>query len=748
MTTAPTQLETPCGNEADPVALRRELERQFDACELLRPFRRARYEPGDRLTLNVTGVVPANTGRLTAEIERFVGGGFAGQVYRVTLNEVVPDDGPLVGLDVGRPYAIKILKPPSGFACWFRDFVYFLGYQAPFSAQTHPGAMRVGVLWQKLIRRAAASCFGRDNAVCDTYATFYDQRLHSFGEINEWVDGRIWKFEVDDELFDRWSFQGPPPPDINAAEFVHKKIFMRGLVALLHEMGAPELARQYEWWTCKSQPNALKRSDCDDTPDGGLTAIDFRAGLALLPFLPMSPADFGLILRGLRHGRVVQFDRPDARRFARFFEEHRDEFADLRPALDELERQESTYRRSVPDVTHHHVRLLTDSALRKSVREGIVTSWRHLGRIDGEHAGRLVGRPGLFTLLCIVSILPLLGRLIVKLWGLPPYRRHVGRALTSWDYLCRAMRASRIETLIRWHRGERISDERALRLVHRPVRFWTQRIVVGWWPASWHRGLTEPRWAWERLTAKARFMLDFLRDPPFRQEWLLEQVHLGREEGMLTPQEADKIARQIEDPFIQKYLKCLGVHLCTVPLTQIVMLLVGVAVGSYQLFVLRASWAEAGVVATAAAAVIQLLPISPGSLARGLFVVYLMIRERDIRNYYIAAPISFVHVIGYLAFPLQMVAHDPALARFMAGRWAKSAVGFVPVFGERGGLLEHGVFDAFFNFPISLQKRFRTRPVTTSIWAVVMLAVVAYLVYGAIMLLWMGFDLVWLAVRT
>jgi hypothetical protein len=115
-----------------------------------------------------------------------------------------------------------------------------------------------------------------------------------------------------------------------------------------------------------------------------------------------------------------------------------------------------------------------------------------------------------------------------------------------------------------------------------------------------------------------------------------------------------------------------------------------------------------------------------------VFVLYLMIRERDIKNYYIAAPVAFIHVIGYLAFPLQMVAHDPALARFMAGRWATSAVRFVPVFGERGGLLEHFVFDVFFNFPLSLKRRFQTRPLATSIWAVLMLAALAVLAYNVL----------------
>ncbi|MCK4343307.1 MAG: hypothetical protein KAY37_16455 [Phycisphaerae bacterium] len=718
--------------EKTPVSLRKELERQFGACELLRPFRRACYDPGELLDLAVTGVIPANTGRVRAEVERFVGGGFAGQVYRVTLQEIDAQAGPIEGLSVGGTYAIKILKPPTGFARLFRNFLYFLAYQGAFSAQVNPAAARVGVLWQKLIRRAAARKFGTESAVCDTYATFYDEELHSFGEINEWVDGRIWKFEVDEHLFERWNFKGEPPADLSSAEYVHKKIFMRELVNLLHEMGAPELARQYEWWTCKSQPNALKRLDADLSPREGLTAIDFRAGLALLPFLPMSPADVWLILRGLGRGRLVQFDRSDPRKFQQFIAQHRDDFEDLQPVIEELEQQEPRHRRSLPDLTHHHYHLLTDAGLRKSIRAGTITGWRNLGRIDAEHAERLERRRGLFTLLFLVSLIPLLGRFVLKMWGHARHRAHVGRMLTSWSYLCRALRGARLETLIVWHRRGRASAERIIKLVDRPVRYWAQRILAGWLPATWQRAITEPRFAWARLREKLNFVWQMLRTPAFREQWLLEEVRLGRAEGMLTGDEAEKISSQIKDPFIQKYLRCTAVHVCTVPITQIVMVLAGLAVGAYFLFVRQAGWGEAVLTGSGAAAFIQLMPISPGSLTRGLFVLYLMIRERDIRNYYIAAPISFLHVIGYLAFPLQMVAHDPALARFMAGRWAKSAVHFIPVFGETGGLPEHAVFDIFFNLPLSIKRRFVTRPLSSAIWAVVVLGTVALLLYDVI----------------
>ena len=731
MTETPNQ-PAPEAHLDAPVLLRKELERQFGACQLVRPFRRGCYDPGERLNLSVTGVVPANTQRIVVEIERFVGGGFAGQVYRVKLLQIDAAESTIDGLSVGRTYAIKILRPPTAFSGVFRDFLYFLAYQGAFSAQVNPTAARVGVLWQKLIRRAAVRKLGADDAVVDTYATFYDENLHSFGEINEWVDGRIWKFEVDEQLFDRWNFDGVPPADINCPEYVHKKIFMSQLVALLHEMGAPELARQYEWWTCKSQPNVLKRQGADRSPRDGLIAIDFRSGLALLPFLPMSPADFGLIVRGLVRGRLVQFDRSDPGRFQRFIAENRDDFEDLQPAVEELEKLEPLYRRSLPDITHHHFRLLTDAALRKSVKEGAITGWRHLGRIDDEHAARLTKRRWLFRMVFLVSLVPLLGRAVLKLWGHARYRRHVRRALTSWNYFCRALRGARIETLITWHRQGRACDERTLGLVNRPIRFWTQRILIGWMPAKWHRFLAEPSYAWSRLRQNVHFVMQFLRNAVFREEWLLEQVRLGREEGMLTTEEAGRISNQIKDPYIQKYLRCLAVHICTVPVTQVVMVLVGAAVVAYCLAYRELGWPEALGFGTAAAAAIQLMPISPGSIARGVFVLYLMIRERDLRNYYIAAPVSFLHVVGYLAFPLQMVAHDPALARFMAGRWAKHIVSVVPVFGESGGLPEHAVFDLFFNVPLSIKRRFKTNPVASSFKAALVLlslAAIAVAVY-------------------
>ena len=302
---------------------------------LHRPVRVDRYEAGDELSYEATEVAGKDTARVSVKIERFVGGGFAGQVYQVAVTGIEKAGsavGSFAGLEVGKLYAMKILIPPSGFSVLFRNFVYALGFQGPFQLQVNPAAARSGALWQKFIRRAAKLRFGREDAVNDIHVTFVDSSLGSCGELSDWVSGRTWRLEVDEHLdtLKRWkkgkSFD---PARLGSPEFRAKHDFMRRFVELLHEMGAHEFARQYEWSTCKSQPNCLKRLDTNDNPETGLIAVDFRAGLALLPFLPMSPGDFKLIGQGAMRGSLVQFDRGDLATLEQFVAAHKNDFGDM-----------------------------------------------------------------------------------------------------------------------------------------------------------------------------------------------------------------------------------------------------------------------------------------------------------------------------------------------------------------------------------------------------------------------------------
>lgn len=688
------------------------MEQIIDGAGLLLPTKPDRYDPGDRMTVDVTGVVPARQGTATLEVEKFVGGGFAGQVYRVRLIELDTPEGPLEGLKEGGTYAVKIIVPPSGFSLLFRNTLYWLAYQGPFSAQVNENAARSGVLWQKMIRRAARIHLGDEASVVDTFATFFDSNLDSHAEINEWIEGRTWIYEVEDRLIGRNRRVRKDgrimDDDGGSREYLEKRSFMIRFVSMLHNLGAPEFARQYEWWTMKSQPNVLKRTGEGMEAGGRLTAIDFRAGLALLPFLPMSPADFRLILNGLGRGDLVQFDRGSVDKLEDFCRENRDSFADLQPALDELKVRDQAYRDSLPDLTHHHIRLLTDRKLRHSVRDGLVEGWRVRGQVDEEHAALLNKSGWRFLIFLLAGVVPFLGRLFRRAWGNGLYRRHLGRILSSFGYFRRRLRAGRAAKLIGWQRNGRGSDTRLTRLVDRPVRFYIQRLLLGWLPASWHRFFTEPRYAWDRLKTAVTYPVKLYFNAAFREKWLMDQIDTGQRDGMLTSEEADQIRASAQDPFIQKYLKCVAVHLCTVPVTQVV----AVILAAWASLRYGKSWEEGMLYAGGVLAFFQLTPISPGSLVRGFYVLYLMIKERNWHNYRVAVFVSFWHYVGYLGFPLQMVTEYPTLARFMAGNWATGIVRIIPVFGEKGALIEHWIYDLFFNLPITLGRVFRRKKKT------------------------------------
>ena len=661
----------------------------------------SRYDPGETLDRDITGVFPATPGRASFEIERFVGGGFAGQVYRVRLADLELAGEPIPGLEPGGMYALKILVPPSRFSLLFRNAVYRLAYQAPFSAQVNRSAARTGVLWQKLFRRGAALRVGAENAVADTYATFFDHGLGSFGEVNEWIDGRVWRFEIDEHIFQR---RRPTDAPKGSHEYLAKRRFMREIVQLCHAMGAPEFARQYEWWTCKSQPNALKRFDAGPGPADGLTAIDFRAGLALLSFLPMSPADFALIVKGLVRGRFVQFDRGDLDTLDAFCEEHAHRFEDLRPVVEELRTCDGQYRASVPDLTYRGPLPLLSSRTRRPIKDAYVRSWVARGYADEEHGARLGRSCVSFFLFFVLGAVPLLGSLLRRWWARADFARHRRSQLTSLSYLRRSLRARQARILRAWHRAGKVGEGGIGFFLRHPLLFVGVQVFPGLLPlpATWHRFLTDPAFAWTTVRDTVLYPIRFYRDADFRVAWLTNEIEEGAREGMLTAEERDHILERVPDPYIQKYLKCVAVHVCTLPITQVI----SVVVAFY--FLLQGeTWTESVGKAGAALAVFQVLPISPGSFVRGTYVVYLMIKERNIRNYWLAVLVSYWHYVGYLGFPLQMVTEFPALSRFMAGRWATKMVHIIPVFGERGGLVEHWVFDLFFNVPLSLKRKLR-----------------------------------------
>jgi len=684
------------------------LSAKFRDAGLHRPMRIARYDPGEVLVYNVTGVARGNQGRVRARVEKFVGGGFAGQVYRVNVVEIETQDGSIDGLEVGGTYAVKILIPPSGFSRLFRNALYWIGFQGPFQLQVNPTAARAGALWQKFIRRGAEIRWGNAQGVVDIHATFVDPTLGSCGEFSEWVDGRTWRLEVDDRLdfLKQWRRGNEVDTGrVGSPEYRAKHQFMGEFVNLLHDMGGHEFARQYEWSTCKSQPNCLKRKETDPNPSAGLVAVDFRAGLALLPFLPMSPGDFKLIFKGIQRGSLVQFDRGSVERLEEFVAEHEDDFADMREMMVELKASEAVYRDSVPDITHNHIRLLYSRRLWSTIFDSAVNGWTVRNIVDDSKAEKFRSSRVLAVLFALMGMIPFMGTFFQRFLGRSDWRQHYKKMLTSWKYFKNAFKGRQAEKTVVWHRAGRIDGRGAPRVAESGGLFMAH-LPLSLLPAGLHRFLTDGAYAKERLIHIFVRPVRLYFNPALREQWLRDMVADGQERHILSHEDARTILSQADEPFIQKYLKSLAVHICTLPVTQVVSVLVAILyVVTHPGMPRTQAWG----IGLGIIALFQVVPISPGSLTRGLYVVYLVIKERNFKDYNIAVFLGFFKYIGYLAFPIQMAYRYPVLARFMAGYWANESVHVVPVFGESGALLEHWVFRLFYNWPLTLRRRIRKR---------------------------------------
>jgi len=713
----------------------RQLEQKFNDEKLHRPMRVSHYDVGTELVYHAQEVGSGKEGNVQLETVKFVGGGFAGQVYQVKIRSIDTEDGKLGGLEENGLYAMKILIPPSGFSLIFRNVLYWVGFQGSFQLQANPTAARAGALWQKFIRRGAKIYFGSEQSVVDIHATFVDNGLGSCGELSEWVDGRTWRLEVDDHLdaLKYWR-KGMPVDDahLGSPEYRSKYEFMHKFVALLRDMGGHEFARQYEWSTCKSQPNCLKRNDAADDPEKGLVAVDFRAGLALLPFLPMSPGDFKLIFSGLRRGSLVQFDRGDLNKLDQFVHAHADAFSDMLEMLEELKACEETYRNSVPDITHNHIRLFYSRKLWSTMLGSTVTGWKVKNIVDEPRAEKF-GSSRIRTLLFIlIGLIPFLGSFVRRIWGRADWRKHYKGIWTSWRYFKQAFRARMAEKMISWHRDGRVDDTHAMALAGSVWRF-LPHLPLSILPAGLHKLLTDWRYARERFDHLFIRPVRLYFNTELREEWLREMVADGQKKHILSNEDADTILSRIKEPFIQKYLKSLAVHVCTLPVTQVVSVVVA---GLYVAMHPEMSRAEAWGYGLGIIALFQVVPISPGSLVRGLYVLYLVIKERNFKDYNIAVFLGFFKYIGYLAFPIQMAYRYPVLARFMAAHWANESVHIVPVFGESGALLEHWVYCLFYNWPLTLKRRIGKRAeerkaIKTRYWHLVLCILVSTGIFGA-----------------
>ncbi|RMD97799.1 MAG: hypothetical protein D6812_14565 [Deltaproteobacteria bacterium] len=667
---------------------RRWLRRIVTSSGLLVPLTCSGHEVGECLEVTLTDL-DGRSRAVSFEIVAEIGGGYAAQVYRARLLSVHPTDTPL---RPGESYAIKCFVPRGKWRRRLRDLLFLLGFQAPFPFTGNEDAVACGMLWQALIRRAAHARFGDPQTVVRPFGYFFDERLKSFAEVNEWVDGRLSPFEPDPRLLPRFferitaRVRGlPPPPDSPSTAFERKRRFMARFVELLREVGAPELARQYLWWTGKSQPNVLERSDSR----GGerFVAIDFRPGMTVLPCLPLSPADFGFILQGLRRGVLVQFDRGDPEALERFACRHPQAFEGAWTWIAALKEREARYRRSMPDVFHHRLRLLRDRSLREAIRHQRITGWERAGQISPSRATRLhEGGRGYLPLL-FTSLLPIVGKRFQRLLGNERYRAHLYAVGFDSGYRKRFLDAFVATDLLEWLRAGRIGEVQAIGLYRNRRRFWLHRLFLSVLPAPLHRAVGDPRHLIERIRVTLRGGWRFLRDPAHRLGWLVERIEEAARESGLDPRDTEGFDEDLHDPQLDRYLVDLGVGLLLKPTSQLAYLgLAGYAAATGDLFPLLLLCA---------------LPISVSGTLRAFYLGLRAWHFRNFGGYRTAILLSPLKGIGIVALPIQMIQRFPHISLLLGSAFIRRLVSHVPVFGERGGLCEYLAFRLCYDLPRS-----------------------------------------------
>ena len=583
--------------------------------------------------------------------------------------------------------AIKLLRPRNALKERFRDALFHLSVQTTFAPRLQEDAVQAGLIWQRLLGRAYEAEGGNPAAIVRPLGYFWDEELFSFAEIQTWVEGRPSRHEPDDQLIQRWLGLSHTPPN---NEIDRQRNFMARITRLCYQIGAIGLARQYEWLTLVSQANVLKCAEIS-SPSSEFTAVDFRPGLAIPFFLPLSPAHARIIWQGFLRGVLVHFDEIDLPRLDAYLEEHLDAFTEFAPLVEHLKKAEARYRAGLPDLWHR-----VWKRTQPLVRQPAITNWQKLGLMDVEEARYLHGARRFYFYL-LLDNLPLFGHIVLRWLGNGIYREHWRRLLTQSAYRREGLKVMQGHDLANWVITKRVPLDTAKHLADRQSPYLFHKFALGFLPASAHRFLTDPS---QRADWGQRFLHPFrlLADKNYQTAWFLQIIQAQADKGVVSADTASRLKDRIGEPFMRGFLWDLSFTVGLDVLARLFYLFLavyGLVTEEFWLLILT-----------------FLGPISPSGIVRVfyLFVQLLvgaprMVRHRDRRllmTRLVSLAIAPWRMVGNLFVPFAMLAYDHEMSFLFADYFVTKMVNRIPVLGGPDKLLAHWVFQWTYNFPLSL----------------------------------------------
>lgn len=656
---------------------------------MVHPARRS-YARGEFVEAQVYGIDGQFLGQERFEIGESPGSGFAGQVYAArTLLQPWGAGGT-------NRVALKVLRPRSKFKRWFRDLLFWLSFQSSFAPRYQDEALRTGLLWQAIIREAAGIEFGDPQTVVRPLGYYWDERLRSLVEIQEWVDGGPARFSSGGE-------PGPQagPCATGKAEMERKRDFMGHLARLCREMGASGISRQFEWYTLVSQPNVLTRRN----PSGpaSFTAVDCRPGLAVPFFLPLSPIHAQRIVHGLRQGRFVLYDEGDLPRLKAYLRSHPElRTEEIERWLRALEDDQRLYREGLPDLWHSFEAVIQDRDRRAALRRTAAARWLRREDISAETAERLERSQGLFIRLLVLRGIPLAGRFLLRLAGNAAYRGHL-IGLLQRSYRQELWDALLIRDLLEWLAVEAITPCHAERLSMSFPAYLRHKLLLSWTPAWVQRLATDPaarRRLWQR---RVLHPLRLLIHSGYRQSWLAEVLKEQTARGRLTPGEAETLTQQASAPQMMKFTRDVaftaGLEIVS-RLVYLLLLIYGLAADNFWPLGLAA-----------------LSPIPPSGLLRFGYLLAVSLLDlpqmlgdashRLLRARALGLAFAPWRYLGNLFAPIEIFAYSPLLSLALGEYFCGEIAQRTPVLGGRGSLLDYTLFRLAYALPL---KIWRSRP--------------------------------------
>jgi hypothetical protein len=661
------------------------------------------YEPGDKLTIQLKDIDEA-IHEVSFDIESFCGGGFAGQVYRGSCSASA--DG---FLKEGQPYAIKIYRPRSGFRRRFRDVMYWMGFQSPFPYHYDEDAARTILYLSEILKDVCKVEFGSSAPINECYGTFWSDHVGAYGEINEWVHGGVTDPALDSEILVRKEHNKrmrsliregkATEQDLMVAtdEVTRKHEFMDRLVVLCNELGLEDISRQVYWWTGASQPNVFIRKPSkteNGLPD--FVWLDRRPGL---PGFITSPGDFILLPKAILRGSLPPFDRINFKKLRAWAKApDRQRWDALLDRLEELDRR---YRDGQLDLFGHHVRLIYDGKLLRSIWNSRLNCWKRAERIDARTQERLKKNSFLMLIHIFVVLIPFLGRHLQKIIGNGEWRKCIADFFFDGNYRSKVFFEARAYRIKIWLLESRITLPRAKICYHHLGSYLKDWLFYFWMPPTWQLFFTDQAFQWDMLRRLFTSPFKYIFLTSYRgmvnTQWIKGQTLEDVKKGYVSEEEADRFTAIAGDRPLQQYITGILYTAAVKPVSEVSYLIGFIAYLTHIVEAFKSLGWAMGILAA-----FLLLLISPAGVLRFIYSVIMGILNPRV-PYLAAIVCAPVRGLGDLAFPIQMGVTYPAFSTYLLTSSLCKLVQHVPVFGERGGLLSIWSVTVFLSWPASFK---------------------------------------------